>query len=394
MNASSNNNTASNIVYDVDVTANPMVNVRVVIDDLTGDEIKGRGTGNLNIYSGTAEPLSIRGRYDIEDGNYLFTFQSFFKKPFELRKGTNNYIEWTGDPYKANIHFDAVYRAERISFAPLATQLDPAYAKVRGDVYVIASLTDDLFKPTIHFSLDFPPNSPALTDPSLALVMQQLQQNENEMAKQVTYLIVFNSFAPGGDNNSLTGREYINSISGIFLDVISDQINRILGNLVKSDKYKINVNTSLYNYNRYIIDPNSNTAFNLASNVNFSIGRSFFNDRFIITAGGGFDAPLQQSTIQQSIQLLPDVTMDWAINKSGSLRATFFYRENTDYLTTSTSGGAGRSRRYGTSLTYRRDFDRIRDLFKKKPKPPPAPEQKALLPGEGNVPKNEPQPLP
>ncbi len=86
------NQNSTNIKYDVDVTANPMVTVKVVLDELTGDEIKGKGSGTLNIQSGTSEPLSLRGRFDIEEGNYLFTFQSFFKKPFELRKNTENYI--------------------------------------------------------------------------------------------------------------------------------------------------------------------------------------------------------------------------------------------------------------------------------------------------------------
>jgi len=89
---SSFRSTGSNITYDVDVTANPMVTVRVILDDLTGDEIKGKGSGTLNIHSGTNEKLSMRGRFDITEGDYLFTFQSFFKKPFEIRKGTTNYI--------------------------------------------------------------------------------------------------------------------------------------------------------------------------------------------------------------------------------------------------------------------------------------------------------------
>ncbi len=44
---------ASNITYDVDVTANNKLTVRVILDDLTGDEITGRGAGTLNIHSGT-----------------------------------------------------------------------------------------------------------------------------------------------------------------------------------------------------------------------------------------------------------------------------------------------------------------------------------------------------
>ncbi len=371
---------STNIIYDVDITANPMVTAKVVLDELTGDEIKGRGSGSINIRSGTSEPLSLRGRFDIVEGSYLFTFQSFFKKPFVIKKEVENYIEWNGDPYDATIKFEAIYKAERVSFAPIAQlkALGSGASNARGDVYVVAKLTEKLFKPKIEFSLDFPSTSVAVTDPELGLIIQQLQKNPNEINKQVTYLIVFNSFAPseglfGGQ--TITGDALVvNTISGIFLNVISEQLNKILGNLFKNDKYNISLNTSLYNRN--IIG--TSTTLNLGSNVNFSIGRSFFNNRFIISTGVGLDAPLQsQSSVQQSIQLLPDVTLEWLINPSGSIRASFFYRENADYLSSGISGNPGKAKRYGASLSYRRDFDRLGDIFKnlfrkpKKAEPPP-----------------------
>lgn len=367
---------ATNAIYDVDVTANPMVTVQVVMDELTGDVIRGKGTGSLNIRSGTSEPLSLRGRFDIEEGNYDFTFQSFFKKPFELRKDAENYIEWNGDPMDANIKFEALYKAERVSFAPLVKlkQLSSGGANARGDVYVVAKLTEKLFQPKIEFSLDFPNTSVAVTDPELTLIIQQLQKNPTEINKQATYLIVFNSFAPSdelGGGDAVNGPGIgLNTISGIFLNVISEQLNKILGNLVKNEKYNITLNTSIYN--RDLINQTNTTALNLSSNVNFSIGRSFFNNRFIISTGVGLDAPLQQSnsTIQQSIQLLPDVTLEWLINPSGSLRASFFYRENADYLSTTVGGGPGKAKRYGGRFNFRRDFDRLGDIFKKRKKPP------------------------
>lgn len=362
---------AGNVIYDLDITANPMVNVKVQLDDLTGDEIKGRGRGTLNIHSGTSEPLRIRGRFDIEEGDYRFTFQSFAKKDFKIKKNGNNFIEWTDDPYDARINFEAVYTADRVSFAPLVNSLpgvDASLSRARGDVYVVATLSEKLFEPAIKFSLEFPTSSPAVTDPGLAFTLKQLEENINEINKQVTYLIVFNSFTPveGGvstESSAFNISEIATStISGIFLGVINDQLNKILGKLLKNEKYLINLNTSVYNRN--VIDPNNKTALNLTSNVNFSIGRSFFNDRFIITASGGFDAPLQQeSNVQQSIQLLPDVTMEWLINESGTIRASFFYRENADFLTTNSSGGPGRARRYGGSLSYRKEFNKLSDLF-------------------------------
>ena len=38
---------ATNITYEVDITANPMATVEVILDELTGDVIRGKGVGNL-----------------------------------------------------------------------------------------------------------------------------------------------------------------------------------------------------------------------------------------------------------------------------------------------------------------------------------------------------------
>jgi TamB, inner membrane protein subunit of TAM complex len=402
MSESGLNTNTTNIIYDVDIRATPLVNVKVVLDELTGDEIKGKGSGNLNIRSGTSEPLTIRGRYDIEEGNYLFTFKSIFKKPFELRKGANNYIEWNGDPYKAQIHFDAVYTADKVSFAPLVTalNLDPSISKYREDVYVVTTLTGELFKPEFKFRLAFPSNAKASTDPSIAFSIQQMEKNENEINRQVTYLIVFNSFAPientsssgnvaiGSAVNELTNAA-ISSLSGMFFNVINRKLNSELSKILKTDNISINFSGSLYNRN-LAVDQKNNSYLPNQSDFNVNVPVSFFKDRFIVTFASTFDVPLR-SSIQQSVQILPDVTAEWLINPSGSIRASFFYRQNIDYLT-SNNTGAAKDQRAGAGISYRKDFDRLGDIFKKrktKPTPVLPPEEKTSANKDENVPKQE-----
>ena len=367
------NKNATNIIYDVEVTATPMVTVKVVLDELTGDEIKGRGTGTLKMRSGTSEPLSLRGRFDIDEGDYLFTFQSFFKKPFVLKKGENNYIEWTGDPNDAKINLTAVYTATNVSYAPLAASLQGLdqsqnISRARGDVYVIAKLTDKLFQPKFNFSLEFPPASVANNDPSLAFNLQQLQKNENEMNKQATYLVVLGVFAPvdGGSSQGLFGEVATNSLSGIFFNVINQQVKKLISGIFNSEKWNFNFNSSVYNRN--LIEQGG--GFNIGSNVNASVGRSFFNNRVIVTASGSVEGILQSGPVKQERAFLPDVTLEILINPSGSFRAILFYRENTDYLTTTATSKT--QKKTGIGLSYRKDFDHLSDIFKrKKPKPLP-----------------------
>ena len=368
MDESDYNNNATNIIYDVEVTATPLVTVKVVLDELTGDIIKGKGTGTLKIRSGTSEPLSLRGRFDIEEGDYQFTFQSFFRKPFVLKKGENNYIEWSGDPYDAKINLTAVYTANNVSFAPLASSLQGLdqsqnISRARGDVYVVARLTDKLFQPKFNFSLEFPPASVVNSDPSLAFGLQQLQKNENEMNKQATYLVVLGVFAPVESGGRFSVSEVAtNSLSGIFFNVINEQVKKIISTIFNSNKWNFNFNSSVYNRNVIA----TNGTLNLGSNVNASIGRSIFNNRVIVTASGSVEGLIQtgSQSVRQSVGFLPDVTIEILINASGTFRAILFYRENTDYLTTSTSSGT--QKRSGVGLSYRKDFNKLGDLFKRK----------------------------
>lgn len=365
----------SSIIYDVDVTANPLVGVKVILDDLTGDNIEGRGSGTLNIRSGTNEKLSMRGRFDIRQGEYLFTFQSFFKKPFQIREGSENFITWNGDPYAAQIQFDAIYTAEDVSFAPLADLLASGseFSRHREDVYVVANLRGQLFKPEFSFKLEFSPNGRANSDFSIATAMQQIEKNPNEITRQVSYLIVFNSFAPPdfapntGLNTALGEftNSTISSISGLLFNEINRKLNSELSRILGNDNISINFSGSVYNRNLLNAASNSSIGFN-QSNFNVNVPISMFKDRFVVTLGSTLDVPLQ-STIQQNVQFLPDVTAEWLINQSGTIRASFFYRQNLDYLTSSNSGAA-RTRRTGASIAYRREFDSISDFFRKKKK--------------------------
>jgi hypothetical protein len=205
-----------------------------------------------------------------------------------------------------------------------------------------------------------------------------MEKNENEINRQVTYLIVFNSFAPientaagfGSTVNEVTYAA-ISSLSGMFFNVINRKLNSELSKILKTDNISINFSGSLYNRN--LLNQTSNGFGLNQSELNVNVPVSLFKDRFVVTFASTFDVPLQ-SSIQQSVQILPDVTAEWLINPSGSIRASFFYRQNIDYLT-SNSTGAGRDQRAGAGITYRKDFDRLGDIFKKKKN-----KSKAVLP--------------
>lgn len=358
-------NTASNIEYELDITANRNVKMRFIMDDLTGDEIVGRGSGSLNIKAGTNAPLSIRGRYEIEEGNYNFTFQSFFKKPFEIKKGADNYISWSGSPTDAYINIEAVYKAEQVSFAPLSgINLDQTYANARENVYVDAILSGALFNPAFKFELELDANSKFNNDFAVSNALQQIQKNENEITRQVTYLIVFNSFAPpeSGVSNMGLGSAVstltYTTLSSILFSQINNTLNSQLSKLLGNN---VSVVFGGSVYNRNILSTSSSSFDVNQANLSGSLLIPLFKDRFVISLGSSMEVPIQ-STIQQTVQFLPDVTLEWLINPSGTIRLNLFYRENLDLLTSS-STGAAKLKRAGGGISYKREFDNLKGIF-------------------------------
>jgi hypothetical protein len=111
--------------------------------------------------------------------------------------------------------------------------------------------------------------------------------------------------------------------------------------------------------------------------VNLSLGLPLFNDRAHITLGATLDVPLTTTGLTQTIHLLPDVTLEFLVNQTGSLRATFFYRQNVDFFTTGLL-----PRRYGASFGYGREFDNLKDLFSKRRKKPVADTNKTTAPAD------------
>ena len=360
---------AYNLVVDLEVTANNKTKIDLIMDELTGDVIKAVGNGRLKIRAGNIEPLTIRGKYNIESGKYDFNFQSFIKKPFDLIPGAGNYIEWTGDPYEADIHIDARYTAERISLNELvgSSNFSNAVRTYRGSVFVIAALRNKLSQPDIKFSFAFPPGNPISTDNEFSQFISRLERDDNEILKQVSFLIVFNSFAPVSFSNSNNSNAYtvttigINTISNLLTKEINKSVTNILDKVTGDKSLRFDIGSSVYN-SANLIDP-SGTGLAINANkidrqrVNLKLGRSFLNDNIIVNVGGDLDFNVRNTTSIQNgtFQWLPDLNIEFILTRDRKLRAIIFNRNSLDI----TGSNLGRRNRQGLSISYRKDFDNL-----------------------------------
>ena len=365
------NESSTNLIIDLDLSATPLLKLNVVLDEVTGDVLAGQGNGNLKIHTGTKEPLSMIGRFNISSGSYNFNFQDIFKKPFKLQGDGSSYISWNGDPFNAEINIDALYVAEKVRMSTLFT--DPSSSTITGvssdvlkeisDVEVRCNLSGTLNKPNPTFQIVIPQNSAIKNNTTIDSKLKTINRDPLEVSKQATYLIVFKSFAPQAAivannlNNELLNTTISGVINGILANSVQNFFSRVLGSTVD-----VNFNYSRTLTNLTGVSGNSGGDNNFRENVSLQFIKSLMNDKLVITFGSDFNFATaggnQTATGAQSFLFLPDVNVEYKITPDGKFRTSFFYRSNFDALSTS-----GKRDRTGGNISFRTEFDRF---FEKK----------------------------
>jgi hypothetical protein len=368
INADSLKKNAGSLAIDLNFSANPLLNMTVVLDATTGDSITANGDGNVKIVMGNNEAMVMNGRFNINKGEYNFNFQDIFHKPFTLESGSGSYISWTGDPFDAEINIHANYLAEKVRISSLfddgnrngVSTVNSDLLREISDVNVKCYLTGTLNNPIPAFEISLPANSTVKNNPTVDNKLKTINRDVNEVSKQATYLLVFKSFAPEAAivTNNISGTLLNSTISGVINVILSSSVQNLFYKLFGSG---VNVN---FNYSRMGAntgDVSSDNALGNTSreNVSLQFVKSLVNNRLVLTFGSdfNFNAVGNASISNQNFLFLPDVNMEYKITPDGKLRASFFYRSSFDALSTS-----GRRDRTGGNISFRTEFDR---LFKK-----------------------------
>ena len=335
----------SNFLVNMTLKANPACKIDVILDETTGDIIKGQGNGLLNITVGSKDPLTIRGRYDITDGEYKFNFQTFLQKYFNIMDGSS--ITWNGDPYLAQINIDAEYLAKKVDLSNLSSS-----TKQKENVTIIAHMSGVLNKPIIKFEFRLPANSEISKDFFTLNKLEALKNDENEMNKQVASILIFNSFISVDQNQGFNAGG--NTI-GIATTTIGGIVSGWLTNLFNKELEK-STNGVVSTY----FDINSsfdlqNKAALLQANLSAGV-KLVLSSRLVVLIGGTFDYNNPYAQLNKKGLLTPDINIEWSLNNDGSLKVIGFNRTSVDFT-------QGQRNRSGIKLSYRKDFDKLSDIF-------------------------------
>jgi len=311
----------------LDLEVTPDVLARLILDETVGDVIEARGAGPLQLDVPWVGDMALRGNLVLNRGTYLFTLQNLINKPFSLLPGGT--INWTGDPYAAQMDLTAVYKTRADVRDYLAL---PEAGRQNVDVELHA--TGPLFQPQLAFGIRLP-NAGELAQAALSSRLSY----PDERTTQVLSLLTISSFWVGSSPLAAQGMQAVESNTS---QVLASQFTNFVTQGLGAD-WDVNLAYS------------TNTAA-AQREMEASIGRSFLDDRLSIQTEWGI--PIGQS--QPSIGL-GDVEVRYQLSDDGRWSAKAYQRRNDQNMQ---SGVVG-SQRQGVGLRWEQSGASWSDLLRR-----------------------------
>jgi len=309
--------------FDLDIT--PDAEVEVILDRNSGHGMKGRGNGTLLFKINTLGKFNMWGDFQAYDGTYNFKYGGIIDKKFIVKKG--GYISWEGDPMKARLNLEAIYKT---SANPALLLENSSYNK-KVDVNVVIGVRGDLANPEPDFNFEFPTVSNVLKSEI------EYKLNDKDVRQtQALYLLSTGNFlsSEGLSQSALS--------SNVF-----ETATNLLTGMIRSDDEKFKLDLNIISADKTIgKEADGRFVASISSKVN---ERITINGKVGVPFGG-----INETAVVGNVEIL------YRVNEDGTLNLRFFNRENDiSYI------GEGIGYTQGFGVSYEVDFDSFKELANK-----------------------------
>jgi hypothetical protein len=324
-------NEKSNMKLGFDLAVTPKTEIQILIDPKVGDILRARGNGNLKIFVDPAlESFDITGDYSIEEGDYNFTLPniSIVSRKFTINRGSR--IRFNGDIENAELDVTASYK-ERVSLATLFPVDSLRNHQVECQIFI----TGRMMNPLLKFNIDIHD-----IDPEKKAQFANLVNTDEKMTRQFLSLLVLKAFLPEQNfaNQDLGSTTIMYNAS----ELLSGQI----GNLISMFNLPIPLDVN--------VDYNSNANNNIGTGFGIDVSAQLF-DRVILNGSAS-------NTTTSNRSFIGDIEMEVLLGKNENTRFKVFSKSR-DYFSDDME-----SNRNGIGLSYRSQFNKFIDIFRRKKK--------------------------
>ena len=318
------------------VNATPNLTLKLMMDPQSGDYITLNGNGVLRANWFNKGSFDMFGNYVVDHGVYKLTIQNVIKKDFEFMPGGT--IAFGGNPYNAPLNLQAKYTVNGVPLSDLSIGRSFSSNNIRVDC--LMNITGTPQSPSVDFAMDLP-----TVNTDAKQMIYSVINSQEEMNQQVLYLLAIGRFyaqtknnqsSEDADQQSQTSLAMQSFLSG----TISQQLNTVLSNVVKSNNWNFGANIST-----------GDEGFNNAEYEGILSGR-LLNNRLLFNGQFGY-----RDNANATQSFIGDFDLRYLIFPNGNLAVRMYNQTNDRYFTRNSLNTQG------LGLIMKKDFNGWRDLF-------------------------------
>jgi len=317
------------------VNMTPDATLRVLMDKANEDYIALNGTGSIRASYFNKGAFDMFGTYMVDHGEYKLTIQNIMKKVFKFQNGGT--IVFGGDPYDAALNLKALYTINGVPLSDL--QIGKSFSGNNVRVDCLMNISGTPLAPRVDFDIDLP----TVNDDAEQMVRTVIN-SEEEMNQQVVYLLGVGRFYVQQNNNGAEDEERQGQTSlamqSLLSGTISQQINSLLGNIVKNNNWTFGANIST-----------GDEGFNNAEYEGLLSGR-LLDNRLVINGQFGY-----RDNANATTSFIGDFDINYLLLPSGNIALKVYNQTNDRYFTKSSLNTQG------IALIMKKDFSSLMELF-------------------------------
>ncbi|MGY0391156.1 translocation/assembly module TamB domain-containing protein [Bizionia sp. KMM 8389] len=350
----SNEKTATIKGFDISalVKIGKEATVTLIIDEETGDNFKVSGEGDFNATMNPNGNVRLSGVYEVLSGHYELNLYKIVNRKFSLVPGSR--VTWSGDPFDAKLDVKALYEVEASAsslMAPVYSGSDPAIKDKFRQVLpflVYLNIDGQLMEPEISFDIDMPEEEQGAISGQVYGRVQQLNNQEDELNRQVFSLLVLNRFYPDPGSDGSSGG--VASIARDNLnDAVADQLNMFTDKILGTTGFELDFGINSYT-DYQGTSPQQRTQLDIAAQ------KKLFDDRLIVRVGSEVDIEGSSSTGEET-PIIGNVSIEYLLTENGRYRLKGFSKNEFENVID------GQTVVSGIALIFTQEFNTYSELW-------------------------------
>lgn len=343
------------IDLDASITFDKEVQLKMLVDQQSGDSLYIVGGGTLNFTLDQSGKTTLTGKYRIDDGGYHLTISEVVRRDFKIEPGSS--VTWSGDLLDAYVDIKAIYTIKTSPIDLIQNDLAGVDELERNKYrnmltfLVYLKMNGFLSSPEISFDIQLAPKDKGAVNGTVNAKLEELRADETQLNKQVFALLTLRRFISDNPLDNGGGGGGLSSASRTSASkVLTQQLSSLSQKYIKGVDLDLGVNS---------FEDYSTGQEQGRTQLQIGVSKQLFKDKVTIRVGGNVELEGERAKQNNASDVAGNINIDYKLTEDGRYKLRGFRQNQYE------NPIEGEITKTGVGVVYVRNYNKLKELFSK-----------------------------